>query len=1029
MAGLGHALLIDISPGDVRVALMAARGGGRPTFSQNAKFKSGDFASLEAMLAHYCALAGLTALPTALGLSLAQPVTQDVIALPAPAWIIDKNRLKDDFGFAEVIFVNDTSATASSLLWLGRHDVKPIGHTSSEFQASPSSGRYGVMSINAGLGIASLVGQTQGFAVVDSEGGHSGFAPQTADQVLILNELMKKYPRVTNEMLLTMDGITRVYSAICAASGEADMNLSALEVILYGKTSAEENCRKALSAYFDILASVAGDVALNLCAVDGFFISGDLVNAVAGILPQERFREVFQEKGSFTEFVGRIPTYVITNSNARLIGLARVISERAESEEKRSQELSRPEALISEITSAIDQAIMILCKDLKIVACTRQSWYNLPGAPGLTEPGQPFERYVRALAQAGQFGLAGSDRTADEIITRLAGGLKFDFSRTTFGGRSLRARAEPRKSGGYVIVETDTTELDTRTKELEELTANLREAKMKSDAASRAKSEFLANMSHEIRTPLNGVLGMADVLRRTPLDKSQSDMLDVVIKSGNGLLTVINDILDFSKLEAGKVRLLEKPFNLRGAIEDVASMFSTQAEKKNLELVVRVSPDAPEWVVGDVGRLRQILTNIAGNAVKFTQKGHILIDVQCLRVRGGRASLVFAVQDTGDGIPEDRLGAIFEMFEQVDGSSTRTHEGTGLGLTITKRIVEAMKGEIDVQSVVGEGSVFSIRIDLSVHEGEASEDPRPDCDASVFEGARVLIVDDHEVNRQILCEQTQSWGMSALSARDGHEALETLEKEAREGRAVDIAILDYQMPTMDGQALARAIKRHKAFANLPLILLTSVGHVGDREDFAASDFSAYLVKPARSAQLRESISAALLRARRGDRPSQAIFQAGEDSGTSGDRSEGDAAARAPEEAQSEDAAPVRTLKVFIVEDNLVNRMVISSMLKNPGYELIEIGDGAKAVEEFKAGAPDLILMDVSMPVLDGYAATRIIRRLEKESGAEKGVPIIGVTAHALPEDRARCVESGMNDYLSKPISQTSLEQKIKLYCA
>ncbi|MBB5518983.1 glucokinase [Amphiplicatus metriothermophilus] len=1041
------ALLADVGHDECRLALMRETAGERPSFAHNARFSSSEFPSLAALLRHYLSLLG-DETPEVLGLSLAQPVTRDVIRLPSPQWTVDRRVLRDGFGFADVVFVNDTSAVASSLPWLGPHDVKSIGREEQGFSVSPE-GRYSVMSLRYGLGIAALVGEGGAFAVVDSEGGHSGYAPQTPEEMRILAEMLKREPHVSKEMILASDGIRAIYTALCAANGDFDAKLSPLEIVLYGKTGAEETCRKALDLYFDMLASAAGDVALNLCAVDGLFICGEILNGVAEIMPHDRFRETFQRKGSFTDFVGRIPTYVVSNPSARLIGLARLISKRMEAQRRRAKGTDNPEKLLEEITAAIDQSITIVGPDLTIVACTGQPWYNQPGAPGAARAGQSAEAYLRALAEAGQLGLGEARQCVDGIVEKMKAGERFEFARMTFGGRLLHARAEPREGGGFIIIETDYTERDARTRELEGLAANLREAKMKSDAASRAKSEFLANMSHEIRTPLNGVLGMADVLQRTPLSESQAEILDVIIKSGNSLLTVINDILDFSKIEAGKLRLKEDPFDLRTTIEDVAAMFAAHVEKKDVELMVRVAPGTPANLIGDAGRLRQVLTNIVGNAVKFTDKGHILIDVAGAR-EGGRARLAIAVKDTGCGIPPEKIETVFDMFEQADGSATRAHQGTGLGLAITKRIVEAMGGAVRAESAVGEGTTFRIDLALPVHDHQEDDPCCAEIDPVDVSGARVLVVDDQEVNRQILCEQLQGWGMTPLSAAGGEEALATLLGERRAGAPVDLAVLDYQMPEMDGLALARRIKTHPHLSATPLVLLTSVGHVGDTDDRVYEDFAGYLVKPARAAQLLENIRRALsggfVPRPAESAPAQEQKQAGrapESAETVAVDDEAEPARPAAKAVAPAHAAPCgngaaqppqadeggRKIKVFVVEDNLVNRRVVGEMLKNSGYELVELEDGEKAVAEYMNGPPDLILMDVSMPNLDGYAATRKIREIEKAQGRPAGVPIIGVTAHAMPEDRAKCAESGMNDYLAKPIRQEALEAAIRRHCA
>jgi signal transduction histidine kinase/DNA-binding response OmpR family regulator len=601
--------------------------------------------------------------------------------------------------------------------------------------------------------------------------------------------------------------------------------------------------------------------------------------------------------------------------------------------------------------------------------------------------------------------------------------------------------------------------------------------------ADRAKSEFLANMSHEIRTPMNGVMGMAELLAKTELDAKQKTFTDIIVKSGNALLTIINDILDFSKIDAGQLELDPQPFKLAEAVEDVATLVSARVEEKELELAVRVQPDLPEWLVGDVGRFRQIVTNLVGNAVKFTDAGHVLVDVSGT-VAGGTAELLVKVVDTGIGIPADKVGHVFEKFSQVDGSSTRKHEGTGLGLTISKLLVEKMGGAIGVESKVGEGSTFWFAIPLPVHGAKTRKKSVPG-DVS---GAKVLVVDDNEVNRSILLEQLDSWRFEAVAVSSGREGLAALRQAAGGRRPFELVILDYHMPGMDGAQTAQAIRDEERIAGTPIIMLTSVDQPGDAKQFRALAVAAYLVKPARSSLLLDTLVSALHEARQAGepqgeaaetekQPQPSLSSSGEakalgpdprgaeepaiegrapaSPGPSarrsalpeGDKQDGAASASQaerpgspgpsslpsdqvrglPEGDKNIGAAPADeaepALAILVAEDNEVNRLVVEQILADTGHSYALAENGEIALAMWRARQPALVLMDVSMPVMNGLEATRAIRAAEAEHGLPRTI-IVGLTAHALKGDREMCIAAGMDDYMPKPISPDKLTAKI-----
>ena len=547
---------------------------------------------------------------------------------------------------------------------------------------------------------------------------------------------------------------------------------------------------------------------------------------------------------------------------------------------------------------------------------------------------------------------------------------------------------------------------------LQRANASIQAEKLKAESADRAKSEFLANMSHEIRTPMNGVLGMAELLCKTDLDNRQKTFADVILKSGNALLTIINDILDFSKIDAGQLSLDPAPFALHEAIEDVATLVATRVAEKDLELIVRIDPGLPAWVVGDVGRIRQIATNLVGNAVKFTEKGHVLVDVSG-SIEDDVASVTVRVEDTGIGIPEEKRGQIFEKFSQVDATSTRRHEGTGLGLAIASRLIELMGGEIGVESEVGRGSTFWFTVPLPVHEGEM-QTPVP---VDVF-GSRILVIDDHKVNRDILLEQLRSWNFDCAAAESGEVGLAFVDRAVQIGARIDCIILDYQMPGMNGTEVAQRISRNPATAHIPILLLTSVDQAATGRLTLNSGIWAHLNKPARSQLLLQNLVELMQTAR--------ARQSGQWQQSTAAKEEQPRAEvhtlsvpRRPAPAQS------HALDVLVAEDNEVNQLVFRQILEGMGFSHRLADNGRTAVEMYRTLKPRIILMDVSMPEMSGLDATRAIRELEATHGGH--TPIIGITAHALKVDREDCLAAGMDDYMSKPISPNKLAEKINAW--
>ena len=535
-----------------------------------------------------------------------------------------------------------------------------------------------------------------------------------------------------------------------------------------------------------------------------------------------------------------------------------------------------------------------------------------------------------------------------------------------------------------------------REAEREYAVEELKGARDRAEAASRSKSEFLARMSHEIRTPMNGVLGMTELLGGTRLDRRQQQYAETIRHSAEGLLKIINDILDFSKIEAGKLELDDAPFDVEQVVEEAAELLAEAAHAKGLELICQVQPDLRVACTGDGMRLRQVLINLLGNAVKFTERGQVILRVtEPAGGEPGRPLLRFEVEDTGIGIPPESQAAVFDSFAQVDGSTTRRYGGTGLGLAISKQLVELMGGQIELLSTPGQGSTFGFTVPLA-RQVRAVSELKPES----LTGSHILIVDDNLTNRQILREHLQRWRAEVAEAGSGAQALAQINAAADRGEAFDLVVLDHQMPGMSGMDVLKAVRASPTLRDLRVVLLSSVARTDDDTEWRLLRVEACLTKPVRRAHLYTALSRVLA-----DRPSdtQMVRALKLEAATSADR---------------------LGLRVLLVEDNPVNQEVARGMLEQLGCEVTLAVDGEQGATAFEGGQFDVVLMDCHMPRLDGYGATARIRAYEKAVDWAR-TPVIALTANALAGDRDKCLEAGMDEYLSKPFTQEQLRRALE----
>jgi len=619
----------------------------------------------------------------------------------------------------------------------------------------------------------------------------------------------------------------------------------------------------------------------------------------------------------------------------------------------------------------------------------------------LTEAEEIFAAFERGRASEAGAHMASMDRSHAELQSILAG-VETSVSQKRFAEAEDLARIENLIALGVVLMVAAALhygsrlrrEVHTAEQERRRTMAELVEAKDRALDAARLKSEFLANMSHEIRTPMNGVIGMVELLLDTPLSREQRDCAETVRRSGEGLLTVLNDILDFSKIEAGKLQFEQAEFDLRTTVEEAVELLAEAAHKKHLELGVHFGEGVPTALVGDAGRLRQILVNLVGNAVKFTERGEVFVSVLAGTPNEGRAGIRFEVRDTGIGISPEARGRLFQSFTQADGSTTRRYGGTGLGLAISRQLVTRMGGTIGVESTPGQGSTFWFNVCLPMGETPLA----PAQSSAALRGQRVLCVDDNETNLRILRHQLGSLGMRVDCAGDAESALVQLVSAAASGQPFDVAVVDRMMPVLDGLGLVRRVRAERDLAGLRVLMLTSYDISGAREECLEAGVEVCLTKPVRQQALQRALAQLMC------------------------RQDGLEELPAPLPRAASPAETQARRRVLLAEDNPVNQMVAQRMLERLGCRVECVPDGRQALEVLAARKFDLVLMDVQMPELDGYEATRALRARERSGGGR--TVVLALTANAMEGDRERALASGMDDHLTKPLKLERLAEAL-----